>query len=167
MKQRFLLSMVSILTLAGCSLQDNSNESLFEQWKTRNFETDTYLYVPQVIPEELRGYEVSTTYTSQMQNAVIFKHPEIYGWYVFTFLGQEKENASLDITVNSGEIEVKIQNLETGKNTKSDIHSLKAGETRHFQLNEYYTTDSATDDVQILVISPLSEYAILDYKIDL
>jgi hypothetical protein len=82
-------------------------------------------------------------------------------------LGQEKENASLDITVNSGEIEVKIQNLETGKNTKSDIHSLKAGETRHFQLNEYYTTDSATDDVQILVISPLSEYAILDYKIDL
>jgi hypothetical protein len=79
MKQRFLLSMVSILTLAGCSLQDNSNESLFEQWKTRNFETDTYLYVPQVIPEELRGYEVSTTYTSQMQNAVIFKHPEIYG----------------------------------------------------------------------------------------
>ncbi|MDR2436744.1 MAG: hypothetical protein LBD17_01550 [Endomicrobium sp.] len=44
---------------------------------------------------------------------------------MFEFIGKEKENASLHITVHSGEVEVKIQSLKIGEASLNDVFDVK------------------------------------------
>jgi hypothetical protein len=47
-----------------------------------------------------------------MKDAVLFKNPRGNVGYVFEFIGEEKKNAEVDVSVSSGEVEIKIQSLE-------------------------------------------------------
>jgi hypothetical protein len=42
-----------------------------------------------------------------------------------------------------------------------------AGEQKHISLSDYYATSPEKDDVQIVIINALSEYAILEYEISI
>jgi hypothetical protein len=136
--------------------------------------TDLNIYLPKEIPAELSPYSINRTYAYQKENAVLFALPDdIVGYnkatnaYIFEFINREKDTASLNISVLSGEVEVRILSLDMDTGQQSDYISLGAGEQKQISLSDYYYTSPEEDDIQLLVMRALSPYVIFNYEISL
>jgi hypothetical protein len=85
--------------------------------------------------------------------------------YIFGFTQQEKNAAILDISVASGEVEVRIWSTDLNNPPHSDYISVSAGEKKQIKLIDYFSSSPSEDEVQHLFIRATSSYAIFDYEI--
>ncbi len=153
------------------------NELIEQSWRLEYSDNPGLnIYIPTNIPETLNEYVISREYSYKKENAILFAlSDETVGYtketnnYTFDFDKETKEGAVLDISVLSGEVEIRIISVDMNEDNgfKDDYIYVAAGETKKIALKDYYFTSSNIDQIQHLFIGAVSEYAIFDYEITL